>query len=228
MPPAARLTDVTDHGPTLNTGPCSPDVDIGDQPAWRALPEDDWSGIEDATSSMKEMHQMPALTPEMARPYLNDAEEGLEDASELAASHGEPAAAAVTAAAFAELVSQDAMLTAQYRAEEPIDKQMAMENYAEGIHDASQIAAALAVEVIGKLADQTVCPQVWIIVPHGPGVITKGSKTVFINDLPASREEDVLYEAIGGPDPVAQREQSVIIGDEGRPGFEKAGGGDSG
>ncbi len=92
---------------------------------------------------------------------------------------------------------------------------MAMKNYADGIHEASQIAAALAVEAIGKLSDQTICPQVWIIVPHGPGVITKGSKTVFINDLPASREEDVLHEAIGGPDPVARGFQSVIIGDEG-------------
>lgn len=215
MPPAARITDVTDHGPTLNTGPCSPDVDIGDQPAWRALPEDDWSGIETATGSMKEMHQMELLTPEMARPYLTDAEKGLKEAAELAAKHGEPAAAGVTASAFATLASKDAALTVIYRAEEPVDKMMAMKNYADGIHEASQIAAALAVEAIGKLSDQTVCPQVWIIVPHGPGVITKGSKTVFINDLPASREEDVLYEAIGGPDPVARGFQSVIIGDEG-------------
>ena len=38
---AARITDVTCHQPSLNTGPASPDIYIGDEKAWRALPEDD-------------------------------------------------------------------------------------------------------------------------------------------------------------------------------------------
>src|SRR5262249_2597002 len=129
--------------------------------------------------------------------------------------HGDAAATAAAGSAFATLASQDAALSATYRAEEPIDKQMAMKNYADGIHQASQVAAALTIEAIGKLADQTDCPQVWIIVPHGPGVITRGAPAVFINDLPATRQDDIIYEAIGGPDPVERGEPTVFIGDEG-------------
>jgi hypothetical protein len=214
MPPAARLTDVTDHVPCLNTGPCSPDIHIGDQRAWRALPEDDWSGLEAATEELKTLNKMQLLDPATARPYLTEAEEGLKEAAENAAAHGNNLAASVTASAFATLMAKDAELTAIYKAELPIDETMAKKNYADGIHDASQIAAAMSVEAIGKLSDQTNCPQVWIIIPHGPGVITKGAPSVYFNDLPAAREEDVLYEAIGGPDPVAKGFPTVIIGDE--------------
>ncbi len=37
MPPAARITDPTTHGAPLAPGPGSPDVLIGNLPAWRAL-----------------------------------------------------------------------------------------------------------------------------------------------------------------------------------------------
>jgi uncharacterized Zn-binding protein involved in type VI secretion len=37
MPPAARITDPTTHGAPLAPGPGSPDVMIGNLPAWRAL-----------------------------------------------------------------------------------------------------------------------------------------------------------------------------------------------
>jgi uncharacterized Zn-binding protein involved in type VI secretion len=36
--PAARVTDLTSHGPPLNPGPGSPNVLIGKLPAWRGLP----------------------------------------------------------------------------------------------------------------------------------------------------------------------------------------------
>ena len=213
---AARITDVTCHQPSLNTGPASPDIYIGDEKAWRALPEDDWGGLEEGTEALMDLNKIEYLTPEMARPYLDDGEEGLKDAAELSAKHGNALAAGIAATAFATLTSQDATLTATYRAEEPIDKKTAMKNYADGIHDASQLAAALTVEAIGKLADQTNCPQVWIIVPHGPGVITRGAPAVYFNDLPATRQDDIIYEAIGGPDPVQRGEPTVFIGDEGK------------
>jgi len=37
MPPAARITDSTTHGAPLAPGPGSPNVLIGNLPAWRAL-----------------------------------------------------------------------------------------------------------------------------------------------------------------------------------------------
>src|SRR5262245_61428040 len=138
---AARISDVTCHEPSLNTGPASPDIFLGDQRAWRALPADDWNGLEKATQAMMELNKIPLLTPAIASPYLIDAEKGLTDAASKAASHGSSAAAGVTASAFGTLASQNTSLTATYRIEEPIDKTMAMKNYADGIHQASQIAA---------------------------------------------------------------------------------------
>jgi uncharacterized Zn-binding protein involved in type VI secretion len=50
-------------------------------------------------------------------------------------------------------------------------------------------------------------------VPHGPGVITDGSKTVMINGLPACRQGDTVTEAIGGQNKVLEGCPTVTIGD---------------
>lgn len=49
--------------------------------------------------------------------------------------------------------------------------------------------------------------------PHGGGVVDGGSSAVFINDFPATRIGDIVKEATGGPDPVAEGEPTVLIGD---------------
>jgi uncharacterized Zn-binding protein involved in type VI secretion len=50
-------------------------------------------------------------------------------------------------------------------------------------------------------------------IPHGPGVITDGSKTVMINGMPACRMGDTVTEAIGGPNKVTKGCPTVFIGD---------------
>lgn len=49
-------------------------------------------------------------------------------------------------------------------------------------------------------------------IPHGPGYVIDGSKTVMINFLPASRMGDTVMEIIGGPDKIVKGESTVIIG----------------
>jgi uncharacterized Zn-binding protein involved in type VI secretion len=48
---------------------------------------------------------------------------------------------------------------------------------------------------------------------HGPGVVTRGCATVFVNDLPAVRQGDEVVEAAGGSDPIASGCATVFIGD---------------
>jgi uncharacterized Zn-binding protein involved in type VI secretion len=49
-------------------------------------------------------------------------------------------------------------------------------------------------------------------IPHGPGVITDGSKTVMINGMPACRQGDTVTEAIGPPNKVLEGLPTVLIG----------------
>ena len=48
--------------------------------------------------------------------------------------------------------------------------------------------------------------------PHGPGVVLQGSATVMINNMAATRVGDKVMETLGGPDPIAKGEPTVIIG----------------
>lgn len=49
-------------------------------------------------------------------------------------------------------------------------------------------------------------------IPHGPGVVMDGSKTVQINSMPACRMGDTVTEAIGGPNKILGGCMTVFIG----------------
>jgi len=49
-------------------------------------------------------------------------------------------------------------------------------------------------------------------IPHGPGIVMDGSKTVMINSMPACRLGDTVTEAIGGPNKILMGCMTVIIG----------------
>jgi uncharacterized Zn-binding protein involved in type VI secretion len=61
------------------------------------------------------------------------------------------------------------------------------------------------------MADVHVCPLVTGVVPHTGGVVTLGSKTVLIDNMPAARMGDVLTET-GPPNPIAAGCMTVLIG----------------
>ncbi len=60
-------------------------------------------------------------------------------------------------------------------------------------------------------ADVHSCPLVTGTVPHVGGVITQGSLTVLINDLPAVRQGDLILES-GPANTVAAGCPTVLIG----------------
>jgi uncharacterized Zn-binding protein involved in type VI secretion len=60
--------------------------------------------------------------------------------------------------------------------------------------------------------DKHVCETPMPLPPHGPGIITDGSKTVMINGLPACRQGDTITEAIGPPNKVTGGLPTVLIG----------------
>ncbi len=61
------------------------------------------------------------------------------------------------------------------------------------------------------LADFHTCPLITVLVPHVGGVVTMGSVTVFINNLPAARMGDMIVE-IGPPNSIVMGAPTVQIG----------------
>jgi len=78
----------------------------------------------------------------------------------------------------------------------------------------SAAASAAGAALAASGASQHICgmPTPPIPVPHGPGFVIDGSKTVMINFLPASRMGDTVMEILGGPDKIVMGEMTVIIG----------------
>ena len=60
-------------------------------------------------------------------------------------------------------------------------------------------------------SDTHTCPLVDGLKPHVGGIIPVGSKTVFINNLPAARVGDLIAEA-GAPNAIAAGSPNVMIG----------------
>ena len=60
-------------------------------------------------------------------------------------------------------------------------------------------------------ADLHTCPLVSGTVPHVGGIVSMGSTTVFINNLPAARQGDMITES-GPPNSITMGEPTVIIG----------------
>jgi uncharacterized Zn-binding protein involved in type VI secretion len=60
-------------------------------------------------------------------------------------------------------------------------------------------------------ADFHACPLVTGVVPHVGGVVAIGSVTVFINNLPAARQGDMVVEG-GPPNAIVMGCPTVLIG----------------
>lgn len=75
-------------------------------------------------------------------------------------------------------------------------------------------AAAMGLSVMSAAggADIHLCTTPLVAPPHGPGVVIDGSKTVFINGLPAARSGDTVLEALGPTNKIAKGFPTVTIG----------------
>lgn len=217
MPPAARVADVTAHGPPLTPGPGSPDVLIGFMPAWRALPSGMGAGIEKAADTMKDFMGTASFTPAETPSKLAEVFAALGQDAGQAAGNGAPGAPAGASGGATAAITANVALTATYvaAAAVPGGEPAAKTVYTEGIKAAGAAAASAAMSAMAGVADMHICPIPCPIPPHGPGLVTKGSKSVFINGLPAAREGDKVFEACGGSDPIQLGCQTVLIGDDG-------------
>jgi hypothetical protein len=141
---------------------------------------------------------------------------GATEAAAKAAAEGNPSAIAAVASGFATLQATNATLTATWTTASaaPGGQPAANTAYTEGIKAAAGTTASAAFSAIaGGVADINICSIPVPPMPHGPGVVTKGSGSVFFNNLPAVRQNDQLVEACGGSNPIAKGEMSVEIGD---------------
>ncbi|MFH1109174.1 MAG: PAAR domain-containing protein [Planctomycetota bacterium] len=190
---------------------------IGFMPAWRAIPAGMGAGIESACDTMNNLMTSPSLDPATTPAKLSQVFAALSQDAGTAASKGAPGAPAATSSSQATLMTANVALTATYTAAAavPGGEPAARTAYTEGIKAAAAAAMSAAMSAMAGMADMHICPIPVPIPPHGPGFVTKGSKNVFINNLPACRQGDKVLEAAGGSDPIAMGCQTVLIGDSG-------------
>ncbi len=214
MPFAARVTDMTSHGPPLNPGPGSLDVKIGFMPAWRALPTAMAGAVDAISNSMNSFMMRPQMTPVDATASLAQISTALVQGGAAAAASGAPAAAGTAGSMVATLNTTNVALTATWTTASVIPGGQPAANiaYTEGIKAAAAAAASAVMSAMAGISDMHVCPIPVPIPPHGPGFVTKGSGTVVINNLPAARQGDKVMEACGGADPIALGCMTVMIG----------------
>jgi len=215
MKPVVRATDSTAHGAPLGPGPGSADVFIGDLPAWRALPA---GAVADALDGLAENMQAlmsaPMLTPGDAAGRLGSIS-GLTQQAGAAAAADNPAAAGAVASATGALHGANAALSTAYASASaaPGGQPAATKAYTDGIKMAAAAAAGAVFQALTGAADTHACPAPCPGPPHGPGVVTRGSPTVFLNDLPAVGQGHSVVEAAGGSDAIVGGCQTVLVGD---------------
>ncbi len=215
MPEAARKTDLTTHPGSLAPGPCSPNVNIGDLAAWRAVPGGLGGGIEAASKAVKSMMDAVAWDPVTTPLELETIKAHLADSAGAAGSQGAPGASAAVETGFIKLGATNVQETATYTSAASSGAEPAARAaYTLAMKDAVASFASDAVKAIAGMTDTHTC-EVPGVPPHGPGVVTKGSASVFFNDLPATRKDDELFEAAGGSNPIAMGCPTVFIGDAG-------------
>ena len=230
MPPAARVSDTTSHGTPLAPGPGCPTVLIGMMPAWRALPSAMASAVEGISNAMNSFMLRPQLTPVDATASLAQISSKLFQGGAMAAANGAPAAPATAGSMVGVMTAANVALTTTWTAASVVPGGQPAANiaYTEGIKAAAAAAASAVMSSLASLSDMHICPILVPIPPHGPGFVTRGSATVKIGNLPAARQGDQVFEACGGPDPIAMGCPTVIIGDSGSGGGGGAGSGSGG
>lgn len=217
MPQAARPGDTTSHGTPLSPGPGCPTVNIGFMPAWRALPSAMASAVEGISNAMNSFMAQPQMTPADATASLAQISRALVQGGAAAAASGAPAAATTAGSMVGTLTTANVALTTTWTTASVVPGGQPAANiaYTEGIKAAAAAAASAVMSSMAGISDMHTCPVLVPAPPHGPGFVTRGSSTVNIGNLPAARQGDRVFEACGGPDPIATGCPTVSIGDGG-------------
>lgn len=214
MPMAARTSDITTHGTPMSPGPGSPTVMIGFLPAWRALPASVGPALEQLSNAMDAFMKRPVMTPADATPSIARITGMFAQLAGPAAAAGACSTGSVAHTQTGTLISTNTALTTAWTAASAVPGGLPAANqaYTEGIKAAAAAAASAVVASLAGLSDMNICPIPCPIPPHGPGFVTRGSATVIIDNLPAARSDDKLFEACGGTNPIAMGDPRVMIG----------------
>lgn len=215
MPQAATVTSITGHGSPLAPGPGCLTVTIGGLTAWRALPIGMADALEGASNAVNSFLTRPQMTPADATASLVTIFPRLIEAAGLAAANGAPAAPGAATAGIATVTATNATLTTTWTAASVVPGGQPAANiaYTLGIQAALAAAASATFSAMASLTDMHVCPIPVPIPPHGPGFVTRGSPWVNIGGLSAARQQDQVFEACGGSDPILIGCANVFIGD---------------
>lgn len=214
MPQAVRVGDLTAHGMPLQ-GSGSPDLLIANQKAWRAMPDGAGKGLDEASNAVKQLMNKPVLRPPDVLPRLP------EIASKMGAVAGQAGAAGATRASavpstFASLTTTTTALVATYTtaAAVPGGEPAAARAFTVAFQAALAQTMDAAVKALAGSWDMDTCAEISPAGPHGAGLVIKGCKTVFINNLPAVTKGQQVIEAAGGPVSIEVGCASVEIGDK--------------
>jgi len=218
MPEAVRVGDLTEHGmPMQGTG--SDDVLIGNMKAWRAMPAGAGDGLEDASKDTKAiMDVLPTPAQAFAPPVVIPKAAKIEATmtkvgAQVEAAAKKPGASAGVTAAFATLKATTVTLTATYTSASaaPGAEPAARVAFTVAYQMALSTAMGNAVSALAGPWDTDTCAMA-TPAPHGPGLVTKGCTTVFINNLPAVMKGQQVIEAAGGPTAIQVGCPTVEIG----------------
>jgi uncharacterized Zn-binding protein involved in type VI secretion len=214
MSNAARVTDATGHGQPLGPGPGSSDVTIGSMPAWRALPEALGAAVAAASNAVDAFMQRSTMKPAKATADLARMNAKFGKLAGKAATAGAPGAPDVCTTQLGTLNTTNGTLTATWTTASaaPGGQPAADEAYTKAIKAAVGAAASAMFSALASITDMHICPMLAGTVPHGPGFVTAGSRAVFINELPAVRQNDKVMEACGGAAPISIGCPTVEIG----------------
>jgi uncharacterized Zn-binding protein involved in type VI secretion len=220
MSEAVRVGDLTAHGVPLQ-GSGSPDVSIGGQKAWRAMPEGAGDGLDEASNDTKAiMDVKPTPATAFAPPSVIPKAVKIETtmmkvAAQVEKALGRPGASAGVTAGFATLKTTTITLTAAYTAAAavPGGEPGARVAFTMGYQQALSAAMGAAVSSLAGDWDMHSCPQA-TPAAHGPGFVIKACKTIFINKRPAVVKGHKVVEAAGGSAPVNIGCGTVFFGDK--------------
>lgn len=215
MPQAARTMDATSHAAPLGPGPGCLTVRIGGMNAWRALPIGMADALEGASNAVNSFLTRPQMTPVEATASLATIFPRLTAAAGLAAANGAPGAPAAAVSGIATVTATNVTLTSTWAVASVVPGGQPAANiaYTLGIQAALAAAASATFSAMASLTDMHVCPIPVPVPPHGPGFVTRGSRWVNIGGLSAARQQDQVFEACGGADPIALGCPTVFIGD---------------
>lgn len=232
MPLAARVLDPVTHPipPVLTGGPGSPDVMIGGQPAWRALPASVGAALDSLSNAMNSFMTTPVLTPASAASQIAQISQSMTKLGAEAAAAGSPGTSTAASSGLTAVNTTNTTLTATWTTASaaPGGQPAANVAYTEGIKAAMAGAATATLSSMAGISDMHTCGTPVPIPPHGPGFVTKGASDVFVNGLPLARQNDKVMEAAGGANPIAMGCPTVNVGDSGGSGGGGGGGGAGG